>query len=135
MIRIQNDNYKNAKGAVVGSFLVDYDEDGIAIVSDETAHSIKGIKGFHVLGTAPEPENEPEPESAPAPGPVKESEQESTPELTKESEPVPDAETAPDTETAPELVPETEPTKVREPVQTIAPNTNKAKGRPKKATK
>lgn len=48
-MKIKNMRFKGVKQAVIGSCLVDYDDDGIADVSEETAKSVKGLKGFEIL--------------------------------------------------------------------------------------
>jgi len=55
-MRIKNMRFKGMKQAVIGSCLVDYDDDGVADVTEETAKSVKGLKGFEIL-----PKVEPDP--------------------------------------------------------------------------
>jgi hypothetical protein len=48
-MRIKNLRFKGIKSAVIGSCFVDFDDEGVAEVQEETALSVKGLKGFEVL--------------------------------------------------------------------------------------
>jgi len=52
MTRIKNEIFRGKK-AIVGSFEVEYDEEGIAEVDDAVAHNVKGIPGFTILPDLP----------------------------------------------------------------------------------
>jgi len=60
MAKIKNEAFRNKK-AIIGSYEVQYDADGVAEVTAATAASIKGIAGFEVLPEIPEPTLEIEP--------------------------------------------------------------------------
>ncbi len=49
MARIQNEAFKGIKGAVIGSYIVDYDENGVATVPTEVAQNVRKLNGFTVL--------------------------------------------------------------------------------------
>ena len=57
MTKIKHDSFRNVK-AIIGSYEVEFDAEGNAVVTDDTALSIQSIAGFTVL--APEPDKEDE---------------------------------------------------------------------------
>lgn len=57
MTKIKHDSFRNVK-AIIGSYEVEFDAEGNAVVTDDTALSIQSIAGFTVL--APEPGKEDE---------------------------------------------------------------------------
>ena len=59
MKKIRHAQFRSVK-AIIGSFEVDFDHEGTAIVEDETAASIRNIPGFHIM-----PESEPAPVKQP----------------------------------------------------------------------